>query len=146
MTERGNIVRKPYQPLSDKRRKRIERELKALRAMEGALGTRDMIWAVLTIPAVAALCLIIAAQVPWFGGSVGLSILGAVGTGALVWWIGRRWLTVAVLIVVALVMIAFEGDGPDFDWPGGDRKAARRAKLERAIARREALLKPRYGR
>jgi hypothetical protein len=146
MTERGTIVRKPYQPLSEKRRKRIERELKALRAMERALGTRDMIWAVLTIPAVAALCLIIAAKVQWFGGSVAASILGAVATGALVWWIGRRWLTIAVLIVFALVMIAFEGDGLDFDLPGGDRKSARRAKLERAIARREALLKPRYGR
>src|SRR5688572_33353055 len=114
MTERGTMVRKPYQPLSEKRRKRIERELKALRAMERALGTRDMIWAVLTIPAVAALCLIIAAKVQWFGGSVAASILGAVATGALVWWIGRRWLTLAVLIVFALVMIAFEGDGLDF--------------------------------
>jgi hypothetical protein len=146
MTERGTIVRKPYQPLSDKRRKRIERELKALRAMEGALGTRDMIWAVLTIPAVAALCLIIAAKVQWFGGSVMASILGALATGALVWWIGRRWLTIAVLIVMALLVIAFEDAGgldyPDFD----SRKARRRAKLERAIARREALLKPRYGR
>ena len=141
MTERGTIVRKPSQPLSEKRRKRIERELKALRAMEGALGTRDMIWAVLTIPAVAALCLIIAAKVQWFGGSVALSIFGAVATGALVWWIGRRWLIITLLIVMALLVIAFEDAGlnyPDF----GSRKALRRAKLERAIARREALLKP----
>jgi hypothetical protein len=144
MTERGTIVRPPSQPQSDKRRKRIARELKALRAMEGALGTRDMVWAVLTIPAVAALCLIIAAKVQWFGGSVALSILGAVATGTLVWWIGRRWFLVAFLIVMALCIIAFESG--DLGDPGfGDKKEARRRKLERAIARREALLKPDYG-
>ena len=52
-----------------RRRKRIERELAVLRQMEGHLFTRELLWAVLTIPAVAALVILVAVKTHWLSGS-----------------------------------------------------------------------------
>ena len=127
-----------------RRRRRLERELKALYAMRGHLGTRDIAYATLSIGGVALLCLLVGAKLHWLAGSALLSIGGAIAAGVAVWMIGRRWFTLAWLIVIALVLIVFEGPGDLPGLPGDDtqtRKEARRAKLERAIAKREALLK-----
>jgi hypothetical protein len=126
-----------------RRRRRLERELKALYAMRGHLSTRDIAYAILSIGGVALLTLLVAAKLHWLAGSVLLSIAGAVAAGVAVWLIGRRWFMLAWLIVVGLLIIVFE-DAPldlDFGDTKSSRKEARRAKLERAIARREALLK-----
>jgi hypothetical protein len=130
-------------PPSERRKRRLARELVALQAMRGHLRTREIVWAVLSIPLLALLCLIVALKLHWLSDSPGLAIAGALAAGLTIWWIGRRWFTLAALIVVGLLVIVFE-DIPDLgsfssdDKP--DRKAARREKLEGAIARREALL------
>ena len=67
-------------------------------------------------------------------------------TGLGVWWIGRRWIWLAVMMVFGLVLILLE-DLPDIgDIGGGSAKEQRRLKLERAIARREAILAQLDGR
>ena len=67
-------------------------------------------------------------------------------TGLGVWWIGRRWIWLAVILVFGLVLILLE-DLPDIgDIGGGSAKEQRRRKLERAIARREAILAQLDGR
>lgn len=134
-------------PLSERRRRRIERELVALHAMEGHLRTRDLVWSMLAIPLLIFLCVLVAFKLSWFGAGVPAALAGAAAAGFVIWWIGRRWFTLALLIVVGLLCILFE-DVPSLDWPGGgdeakkpDRKDKRQLKLERAIARREALLR-----
>ena len=129
-----------------RRRKRIERELAVLRQMEGHLFTRELLWAVLTIPGVAALVVLVAVKTHWLSGSPALAATIAALTGLGVWWIGRRWLWLSVIIVYGLVLILLE-DLPDIgDIGGGSAKEQRRLKLERAIARREAILAQLDGR
>jgi hypothetical protein len=129
-----------------RRRKRIERELAVLRTMEGHLFTRELVWAVLTIPGVAALVILVAVKAHWWSGSPALAGMAAALTGLGVWWIGRRWIWLAVVIVFGLVLILLE-DLPDIgDIGGGSAKEQRRLKLERAIARREAILAQLDGR
>jgi membrane protein implicated in regulation of membrane protease activity len=127
--------------LSERRRRRIARELRALHAMQGHLRTRDLVWAVLAIPLLIGLCVLVAAKLHWLGGSPLYATIGAAAAGTLIWWIGRRWFALATWIVLGLVLVLFD-DVPSFDW-GDDkpnRKQQRRAKLARAIAKREALL------
>ena len=130
-------------PPSERRKRRLERELRALQAMRGHLRTREIVWAVLSIPLLVLLCLVVAFKLHWLSDSPLLAIGGALAAGVAIWWVGRRWFTLAALIVIGLLVIVFE-DVPDLGGIGGDdkpdRKAARRDKLERAIARREALL------
>ena len=129
-----------------RRRKRIERELAVLRTMEGHLFTRELVWAVLTIPGVAALVLLVALKTHWLSGSPALAAVVAAVTGFGMWWIGRRWFWLAAIIVFGLVLILLE-DLPDIgDIGGGSAKEQRRRKLERAIARREAVLAQLDGR
>jgi hypothetical protein len=128
------------------RRRRIERELAVLRTMEGHLFTRELLWAVLTVPGVAALVILVALKTHWLSGSPALAATVAALTGLAVWWIGRRWIWLAVIIVFGLVLILLE-DLPDIgDIGGGSAKEQRRRKLERAIARREAILAQLDGR
>jgi hypothetical protein len=128
--------------LKQRRRRRIERELSALYAMQGHLRAWDIVCAVLAIPALTLLCLGLAFKLHWVSASVPLALIGAIAAGALIWWIGRHYLVLAVLIVFGLILVIFES-GPDwFDVPGTDnKKARRRAKLEQAISKREALLR-----
>jgi hypothetical protein len=126
-----------------RKRARIDRELRALHTMDGHLRTKELLWAVLTIPAVGALVLAIAAKAHMLSNSPLIAVVTAMGTGLFVWWIGRRWFALAALIVLGLVLILLE-DVPDLSFGGGESgtsaKEQRRLKLERAIARREALL------
>lgn len=130
-----------------KRRRRIERELRALHAMREHLNTRDIVLSLLAIPFLALLCVLVGAKLQIAFGHLWVSILAASAFGGAIWLIGRRFFTLAWLIVVALLVILFE-DIPDV-WSDGDekpdRKTARRLKLERAIAKREAILQSRKG-
>jgi hypothetical protein len=130
-----------------KRRRRIERELRALHAMREHLNTRDIVLSLLAIPFPALLCFLVGAKLQIAFGHLWVSILAASAFGGAIWMIGRRFFTLAWLIVVALLVILFE-DIPDV-WSDGDekpdRKTARRLKLERAIARREAILQSLKG-
>jgi hypothetical protein len=141
MSEAARTI--PRRAIPARQRRRIERELRALQAMRGHLGARDIALAILAIGGIALLGLLIAAKLHWLAGSLPLSIAGALAAGVVVWLIGRRWLLVAWLIVMALSILAFEDGSPDLMDVGSgrpSRKEARRAKLERAIAKREALL------
>ena len=130
----------PASRLSLRRRKRIERELAVLRTMESHLFTKEIVWAILTIPGVAALVFLVAWKAHWWSDSPLVAAAVAALTGLAVWWIGRRWFVLAAIIVFGLVLILLE-DLPDLgDIDGGSAKERRRVKLERAIARREALL------
>ena len=139
-------TRPPTLNAQDRRRRRIERQLQALRVMQGHLTTRDIVWAALTIPGIALLCLLVAAKLHWLSGSAPLALAGVLLVAIVTWLIGRRWVTVAWFIVIALICLLLE-DIPTFaDW--GDlgvkpkrEKMDRREKLERAIARREVLLR-----
>jgi hypothetical protein len=123
-----------------RRRRRIERELSALYAMQGHLRAWDIIGAVLAIPALTLLCLAVAFKLHWASASVPFALIGAIAAGALIWWVGRHYLALAILIVFGLVLIIFES-GPDWlDVPGTDKQARRRVKLAQAISKREALL------
>lgn len=131
-----------------KRRRRIERELRALHAMQDHLNTRDIVLSLLAIPFLALLCFLVGAKLHLAFGHLWVSILAALAFGGAIWLIGRRFFTLAFLIVLALLVILFE-DIPDV-WSGGeepkpDRKTARRLKLERAIAKREAILQSLKG-
>lgn len=142
-------------PLKPGRRRRIERELRALEAMQSHMNTRDIVLAVVAIPALALLCFLVGAKLHLAFGHVGVSVLAALACGGAIWLIGRHWFGLALLIVIGLLVILFE-DVPDV-WPGGDgkpdskpdrktdRKTAHRLKLEQAIARREALLQSGKG-
>jgi len=131
---------------SERRRRRLERELRVLTAMRGHLQTREIVWAILSIVGVAVLCLLVAAKLRWLGGSLPLALVGAVAAGVVVWLIGRDWFTLAAVIVIGILIIVFE-DVPFDGWGSGstDRKENRRLKLERAIAKREALLRAMQG-
>ena len=129
---------------TNRRRRKLERQLRALYTMRGHLTTKEIVYAVLTIPGVAILCLLVAAKLHWLSGSLAIAVAGALLAGFVVWLIGRRWFFVAWLIVIALICLLLE-DIPTFDTGGGGKpsrqKMNRREKLERAIARREALLR-----
>jgi hypothetical protein len=130
-----------------RKRRRLERELRALRVMRQHLRTRDIICAVLAIPALALLCLSVAFKLHWVSGSGLLAFTGALAFGALIWWIGRRWFLLAIYIVFALVLIRF-GAFYLFDAPylgPTNRKPKRQIKLEQAIAKREAMLRELNG-
>lgn len=129
------------------RRRRIERELRALYAMQSHMNTRDIVLSLLAIPALALLCFVVGAKLHLAFGHLWISILAAIACGGAIWLIGRRWFSLALLIVLALLVILFE-DLPADLWPDGgkpDRKTARRLKLEQAISRREALLQSMKG-
>jgi hypothetical protein len=129
--------------------RRIERELKALHALEARHRLRDIVWAVATIAGLAALCLAALVKLHWMSGSIllaGALLAGAasVALGAAIWLIGRAWFVLAFLIVCGLLILVFE-DLPDrWDWPSGkdskNKKTDRRTKLQAAIAKREALV------
>jgi hypothetical protein len=128
---------------TQRRRRRIERELRALHAMEGHLQTKELVGAALIIPALALLCFAVAYKLHMTSGSLLGAIAGSIAFGCALWWIGRRLFVIAVLIVFGLLLILFE-DMPDGfgDFGGGPKgKPDRRAKLDQAIARREALLR-----
>lgn len=124
-----------------RKRRRLERQLRALRAMQSHLNVKDIACAVLTIPALTLLCLTVALKLHMASDSVSLAALGAAVAGTFIWWIGRRSLILAVLIVYALLLILFES--ADFDLPdlGSNSKRSRRDKLAEAIAKREAMLR-----
>jgi hypothetical protein len=136
-------TRPPPLSAQDRRRRRIERQLQALRVMRGHLTTWDIVWAALTLPGIALLCLLVAAKLHWLSGSAPLALVGVLLVAIVTWLIGRRWVTVAWFIVIARICHLFE-TAPIVDW--GDsgakgKKMDRREKLERAITRREALLR-----
>jgi hypothetical protein len=110
--------------------------------MESHMTTREIWWAVLTIPGVALLCLLFFAKLHWLSNSVPFAVIGALVAGFVVWWIGRRWFTLTYAIVIALIFVFLEAF---IDPPGTsaetNKKMTRRQKLEKAIARREALLR-----
>jgi hypothetical protein len=139
MTDIPRIKTSGMSNRTERRRRRIARELRALRLMDGQLTRGELLWALVTIPGVALLCGIVAYKLHWFSKSLPLSIIGAILVGALVWWIGRRWFVLAALIVIALVCIAAETLPDNLNF--GRRKERRRKKLERAIAKREAILR-----
>ena len=128
--------------------KRIERELRALHAMQSHMNTRDIVLSLVAIPALALLCFLVGAKLHMSFGHPWVSVLAALACGGVIWLIGRRWFALAGLIVIALLMILFE-EVPDV-WSGGeqqkpDRKTPRQLKLERAIATREAILQSLKG-
>lgn len=139
-------------PLSatNRRRRKLERQLHALYAMRGHLTTKDIVYAVLTIPGVAILCLLVAAKLHWLSGSLAIAVAGALLAGFIVWLVGRHWLVIAWLIVIALICILLEdiptfGGGDDPNRKPKKEKMDRRKKLELAITRREELLRPMGG-
>jgi hypothetical protein len=127
---------------TQRRRKRLERELRALHAMEGHLQTKELVGAALIIPALALLCFAVAYKLHMTSGSLLGAIAGSIAFGCALWLIGRRLFVVALLIVYGLLLILFE-DVPDVGDFSSDSKGKpnRREKLEQSIARREALLR-----
>jgi hypothetical protein len=128
--------------------RRIERQLRALYAMQSHMNTRDIVLSLAAIPFLALLCFLVGAKLQVAFGHLWVSILAALAFGGAIWLIGRRFFTLAWLIVVALLVILFE-DVPDV-WSGSedpkpDRKTQRRLKLEQAIAKREAILQQLKG-
>lgn len=134
----------PKMVVADKatrKRRRLERQLRALHAMQSHLNVKDIACAVLAIPALTLLCLAVALKLHMASDSIVLAALGATAAGTLIWWIGRHWFILALLIVYALLLILFES--ADFDLPdlGSNPKRSRRDKLTAAIAKREAMLR-----
>lgn len=134
----------PISPPKSRRRRRIERELRALRAMQSHMQTWEIVSAVLSIPALALLCFLVGWKLHVEIFALHVSIVLAIACGALIWLIGRKWFALAGLIIIALLVVLFE-EAPDVPDMGGDRKTARRLKLEQAIAKREALLRTMKG-
>lgn len=126
---------------SARKSRRLERQLRALHAIQSHLNVKDIACAVFAIPALTLLCLAVALKLHMASDSVFLAVIGAAAAGTLIWWIGRRWFILALLIVFALLLILFES--ADFDLPdaGGNSKSSRREKLAQAIAKREAILR-----
>lgn len=112
--------------------------------MQSHMQTWEIVCAVLSIPALALLCFLVGWKLHVEIFALPVAILLAIACGALIWLVGRKWFALAGLIVIALLVILFE-DVPDFPGGKGDRKTARRLKLEQAIARREALLRSMKG-
>src|SRR5215510_8008654 len=112
-------------PVTQRRRRRLERELRALHAMEGHLRFRDIVWSVLAIPLLALLCFAVALKLHWVSGSPALAVAGAFVAAIAIWLIGRRWFGLALLIVFALLLIVLESGLDWFDIPGKDKKARR---------------------
>jgi hypothetical protein len=100
--------------LAARRRKRIARELSVLHTTEGHLLTKEILWAILTIPAVAALVILVAVKMHFWSGSPAIAAAAAAASGLAVWWIGRRWFALAIIIVYGLILILLE-DLPDLD-------------------------------
>jgi hypothetical protein len=143
------MARASVPSVNAKRRRRIERELRALYAMQSHMNTRDIVLSLLAIPFLAILCFLVGAKLQIAYGSIWISIIAALAFGGVIWLIGRRFFTLALMIVLALLVIVFEdAPGPEL-WPDGeqkpDRKTERRLKLERAIAKREAMLQSLKG-
>lgn len=107
-------------PVNAKRRRRIERELRAFYAMQSHMNTRDFVLSLLAIPFLALLCFLVGAKLHLLFGHLWVSILAATACGGAIWLIGRRWFALAGLIVIALLMILFE-DIPDV-WSGGEQQ------------------------
>ena len=128
------------------RRRRIERELRALQAMQSHMNMRDIVLSVIAIPALALLCFIVGAKLHIAFGHFWISVLAALACGGAIWLIGRQWFNLALLIVTGLLVILFE-TVPDIlpDDSKPDRKTVRRLKLEQAIAKREAILRSMKG-
>ncbi len=129
---------------TDRRIRRLERQLRALRALDARHLLKDTVRAVAAIGGLAALWLAVFLKFQWLGGSLPLALLASTGLGGLVWLIGRRSFDVAFLIVYALLILLLE-DAPDFSWnrddaKSKDKKARRRLRLASAVARREGLL------
>ena len=68
-------------------------------------------------------------------------------SGLAVWWCGRRYFTLSGMMIYALILVLPRrfSDFAEMMW-GDDRKEVRRDKVERAIARREAMLAQMDGR
>jgi len=82
------------------RRRRIERELHALHAMQSHLNTGDIVLSVIAIPALALLCFLVDTKLHIAFGDIWISVLAAIACGGSVWLIGRRWFGLALLIVI----------------------------------------------
>jgi hypothetical protein len=128
-------------PRLSRRRLRLERELRVLRAMEGQLITTELLWAVPIVPVVAALVLVVAVNTHWMSASPALAATVAALSGLLVWWCGRRYFSLSGILVYALILILPRrlSDFLEMAW-GENAKEARRDKVEHAIARREEML------
>jgi hypothetical protein len=125
----------------ERRRRRLQRELRALHAMEGHLRWKELLCAVLAIPALALLSFLVALKLHFFSSSPALAVAGALVSGGAIWWVGRRWFNLALLIVWAMLLVVFESFPDTIDFDMSDPKARRRAKLAQAIARREVMLR-----
>src|SRR5262245_55303073 len=64
-----------------KRRRRIERELRALHAMQNHMNTRDIVLSLLAIPLLALLCFLVGAKLHIAFGHLWVSILAAFAFG-----------------------------------------------------------------
>ena len=128
-------------PKLSRRRLRIERELRALRAMEERLFSAELLWAIPVIPAVAAMVILIALRTHWMSGSPALTAVVAALSGLAVWWCFRRWFSLSGMMWFALYLVLPRSisDLTDMTWRE-DAKEVRRDKVKRAIARREAML------
>jgi hypothetical protein len=134
-------------PRLSRRRVRIERELRALRVMEGRLNTYELLWAVPIIPGIAALVVVMAVKTQLWWGSPALTAAVAALSGLFFWWYGRRWFSLSGILIYALILILPRrlSDLVEFLWDT-NAKEARRDKLERAIAQREEMLAQLDGR
>jgi hypothetical protein len=113
---------------NERKRRRLERELRALYTMRSHLNTASLVCAGLTIPALAVACFLIAWQLHWLSADLWKSVLGALAAGLAIWWIGRRWFQVALWLTYAMILLfiaaMFESapDVPDVsaDLPAGE--------------------------
>jgi hypothetical protein len=125
-----------------RKRRRLERELNALRLMNQKLWLIELSLAVVAIPFIAVLCVMILAAQHWPLERL-VPMMGAIfSICAVVWWIGRRWwLPVHVFFWIAwlsLMILTKSVSEPPLGL--SSKKEVRRAKLDRAIAKREAML------
>jgi len=127
-----------------RKRRRLERELRALHTMQAHLNLKDIACSILAILGLALLCLGVAFKLRLVSGSIPIALIAAAAGGIAIWWIGRRWFNLAVLIVYGLLLVLLE-TCPDF-WPDQkNSKASRQEKLQCAIAKREAKLRELHG-
>jgi hypothetical protein len=124
-----------------RKRRRLEPQLRALHAMRSHLNVRDIACAALAIPALTLLCLAVALKLHMASDSIAIAVLGAAAAGTSIWWIGRRWFLLALLIVYSLLLILVETANLDLPDTGTSSKNSRREKLAQAIAKREAMLR-----